>query len=605
MSKKVIVPLSEIDKLITGTDSENNSYAGVGFRYRLKSADNDQVSEWSPMQIAQFENSSGSNITLAQSNGYSYWAPSRASSQNAYPKTPGGSNKFMPSQIDQIISQTVANTTDVHLPGQDSYSYSWSPPKNFNVKNIDVFTSWRIFSYVATLAAISTPTTVTPPAPDPVYYTGQIRLSGGASTNSAITLKSLVEYLGSGVIKLYAAPITATLGASLSITSNSTVENNIFNISSTATWTGGLTPFASPYTNNLRNVSRTHNWTDFEYMGTTSSNSFNFDRKMTTNKLSAIIKQGENIIRLNDGSGITKFCYRAGVVPGMSLQKISGDGEFASSARITQVDYMEDTILVSELQQDGTIVSTTGTIGSVSSSGGIWTATITGMSGTSPLFVGAIISATPGSPGRLASNNTYVTSVGTTSITIDSTSSIVAGAITDIRVGFKTSPSKSHTASGYIEFVAQSELVASTTHDGTNPIEQYWYKPLLVQAMANASVSKTANIGDTHPYPYALLSISEAQSTYFDGYGTVSARTASAPFTATLSGMNLPYSSNSWNVGATVYALAGSVSGGTLPTGTVSLGGGQARIADYLTEVSVTLNSTAVMNNGVITSIRL
>jgi hypothetical protein len=128
MSKKVIIPISEIDKLITGTDSEDNQYAGVGFRYRLKSTDSEQVSEWSPTQIAQFENSSGDNITLAESNGYSKWdansigtTPNRPSNsnQNAYPKTPGGSLKFMPSQIDQIISQTVANTTDVHLPGQE------------------------------------------------------------------------------------------------------------------------------------------------------------------------------------------------------------------------------------------------------------------------------------------------------------------------------------------------------------------------------------------------------------------------------------------------------------------------------------------------------
>ena len=584
MSKVITIPLSEIDKFIS-----NAEFAGVGLRYRL--INNEQVSEWSPIQIAQLETTTGSNITLAQSNGYSYWAPSRTSNSNqfGYPKSPGGSSTFMQSQIDQTISQTVANTTTVHLPGQDSYSYSWSPPKDFNVKNVDVFTSWKIISYLSTLATLSAPSGAGP-------YTGTITLGGGASWNSAVTLKSLVEYLANfdgNLATFYGVPNGATMTRGIDIASNHStlaLGNSLtFNITSSATWGSG----------GLRNVSRTHAWTDFEYIGTTSSNNFNFDRKMTSNKLSAIIKQGENIIKLGNSTGQTNYCYTAGVVPGMSLQKMSGDGEFATGAIITQVDYMADTILVSELQQDGTTVSTTGTVGSVTSSGGIWSATITGMSGTSPLFVGAIISSTPGTA-RFAANNTYVTSVGVTSITIDSTSQIFAGTVTDIRVGFKTSPSKAHTAGGYIEFVAQSELVSSTTHDGTNAIRQYWYKPMFVQGMINASTSKTANIGATHPDPYSLLSISEAQSTYFDGYGTISARTATAPFTATLSAMNLPYSSSVYNVGARAYALSSPV-----VTGTVSLGGGEVKIADYVSEVSVSLNSTAIMNNGVITSIRL
>ena len=579
MSKKVIIPLSDIDKFIA-----NGDFAGVGFRYRLKSTDSEQVSEWSPMQIAELEDSSGANITLAQSNGYSSWDAFRSSNnQSAYPRTPGGASKSMQSQIDQVISQKIATTSTPHVPDQDLYRYSWTTPTNSNIKNFDIFTCWKIFAYQNQTATISSPSGAGP-------YTGTITLSGTGGTNTGVTIKTLIEKLGNSVVKLYAGPGTGavTVGAInnlLTITSY-TLLTNVFNISSDSTWTAGT----------LRNVSRTHGWTDFEYAGTTSNKNFEFNRKMTSNKVSATITAGDYLIRLTEGES----CFEAGIVPGMIVQKISGDGEFATNAAITQVDYQNNTILVSELQEDSTIMSTTGTIGSITGTAGNYSATITGMSGVTPLVVDAKITATAGT-GSLGKNNAIVTSqLSGTSIRIFSDYALTAGTITNIRVGINTSNSKAHTASGYIEFVAQSDTVSGATTDGTNSIEQYWYKPMYVQAMLNASTSKRSNIGNTHPYKYALLSISEAQSTFFDVYGTISARTTSAPFTATLSGMSLQYADGVNYVGATLYGLSS-----PLPTSTVSLGVGEVKIADYTDAVSLKLSSTAAMNLGVVTSLRL
>ena len=574
MSKKVIIPLSDIDKFIA-----NNEFAGVGFRYRLKSTDSEQVSEWSPMQIAQLEDSYGNNITLAQSNGYSSWEASRSSNnQSAYSRTPGGASKSIQSQIDQVISQKIASTTSPHVPDQDLYRYSWNTPTNSNIKNFDIFTCWKIFAYQSQTATISSPSGAGP-------YTGTITLSGVGSTNTGATIKTLIEKLGNSVIKLYAGPGTGAINNLLTITSY-TLVTNVFNISSDSTWTAGT----------LRNISRTHGWTDFEYAGTTSNKNFEFNRKMTSNKVSATITAGDYLIKLSEGES----CFEAGIVPGMILQKVSGDGEFATDARITQVDYQNNTILVSELQADSTIISSTGTIGSITGTAGNYSATITGMSGVTPLVIDAKITATAGT-GSLGKNNAIVTAqLSGTSIKISSDYTPTAGTITDIRVGIKTSPSKAHTVSGYVEFVAQSGLVSGATSDGTNSIEQYWYKPMYVQAMLNAATSKRSNIGNSHPYQYALLSISEPQSTFFDVYGTISGRTTTAPFTATLGGMSLQYADGVNYVGATLYGLSS-----PLPTSTVSLGVGEVKIADYVDVVSLKLTSTAAMNNGVVTSLRL
>ena len=86
-----------------------------------------------------------------------------------------------------------------------------------------------------------------------------------------------------------------------------------------------------------------------------------------------------------------------------------------------------------ERVQSGAIVSTTGTIGTVSSSGGYYTATITNMSNTAELTVNERIFATSGT-GNFGTGDIIVTAINsTTSIAVRSTSTFTAGTITNLR----------------------------------------------------------------------------------------------------------------------------------------------------------------------------
>jgi len=85
-----------------------------------------------------------------------------------------------------------------------------------------------------------------------------------------------------------------------------------------------------------------------------------------------------------------------------------------------------------ELASSSLIVSTTGTVGSVTGSGP-YTATITAMSSTANLTVGQVITATPGSPGSFGLGAMTVASiVSATSITVSSTLTFTAGSVTNI-----------------------------------------------------------------------------------------------------------------------------------------------------------------------------
>lgn len=79
------------------------------------------------------------------------------------------------------------------------------------------------------------------------------------------------------------------------------------------------------------------------------------------------------------------------------------------------------------------LVSTTGTIGTVSGTGP-YTATITGMSSTTNMVSGQTITATNGTGGFGTGTMTIVTVVSGTSITVSSTATFTAGTVTNITV---------------------------------------------------------------------------------------------------------------------------------------------------------------------------
>ncbi len=86
-----------------------------------------------------------------------------------------------------------------------------------------------------------------------------------------------------------------------------------------------------------------------------------------------------------------------------------------------------------ERVQMGAVVSTTGTIGTVTTSGGYYVATITSMSSTTGLSVGEVITATAGT-GNVGSGTMTVVSIdSSTSISVKSTTTFTAGSITNLR----------------------------------------------------------------------------------------------------------------------------------------------------------------------------
>lgn len=86
-----------------------------------------------------------------------------------------------------------------------------------------------------------------------------------------------------------------------------------------------------------------------------------------------------------------------------------------------------------ERVQMGAVVSTSGTIGTVTTSGGYYVATITSMSSTTGLTVGERIEATSGT-GNFGSGIVTVTAINSaTSISVRSTATFTAGSITNLR----------------------------------------------------------------------------------------------------------------------------------------------------------------------------
>ena len=560
MSKTVTIPIKDVPKFIS-----DGNYVGVALRYRLVEQNGNEISQWSPIEILKFKTDYNSNRTINQIlGGTSQPAISRGGSPFNY-SSMENDGSLQNSQIDQITS----DAPGPHNPEKDSYKFSWTKPKDSVVTNFDVFTSWNMFAYVNSFGTLSAPSA----GPSPFTGTLTIQSSG---VNSAVSLKSFYDVTGAiNDVKIYAGPGGGTPGNSFVITGYG--AGNVFNVRSANTWTSGT----------VKNISRSHAWTDFQYLSTTDTDNYSFVRQMTSNRLSATISSGSCLVYVNEN------LIQSGVVPGMSLTKLSGDGTFAGNAVISQIDYAENILVISATQSALTTVAASGTIGSVVNNAGIYTATISSMSSTSPLYVGAVVTATAGT-GNLGIANVKVTSVSANSITIISDAAVTAGTITAIQ----TATPNNHTASGYVEFVANSELVGGTFADSGNTIaiDQYWLKPMFVQAIATASTADTSNIVDVNDY--TIVAVSEAQSTYFDGYGTISNRTTVAPFTGTLTGMNLPYSSSVKNVGLKVYSQTG-------VSGAVNLGNGEVKIADYVNGIKVELQSTSALNNGTVVSIRL
>ena len=521
MSKEIQIPINEFDYF-----TSDGTYVGVKFRYRLKEdATDNSTSQWSELTELVFKNSQNDNISLSETNGYDF--PSSISRAN-----PGASfvwnsvnNKMMPSQIDQIISQNSLTPGFVPTPKNDLYRLSFITPENFNVGKYDIFQSWKGIAYVHETANVSAPTSSSG------VFTGTLTLTGTAATIRAQTLKSYYDWYASNVdtdLPTYATEGTSVPGNTLSITGYS--ASTIFAIKSAATWTAS---------GNFKNISRTNVFTIPEYVATIPENTYEFSRKMISNKVSATLVSGSSIVRLNENVATS------GIVPGMTLKKISGQGKFSTdNAVISQIDYQNNLLFISTAGSETNTLAGTFTISSVSGSGSNWTATINSSSLGSLFEVGYMLGASAGT-GTLGDGLVRVTSTNNaTQITIQSNKQITAGTITNLTTIYKNN----HGTSGYIEFVGDASTQFDITYFGSS-VKHNWLTQFFCQSIIAAPTKKKdyANL-------YTVLSVSESQFLYTSGLGEITSATTAVPFTARISTMSMPYQASVNAVGLRIYA---------------------------------------------------
>ena len=525
MSREMQIPINEFDYF-----TSDGTYAGVKFRYRLKEDSTDtNVSQWSEPVELIFKNSDNVNISLSEANGYDF--PSSISRANAGTSLVWNSvnNRMMPSQIDQIISQTTLPSGNI-IPKNDLYRLSFITPESFNVGKYDIFQSWRGIAYVHPTGNVSVPSGSAP------NVTGTLSLSGLNATIRSQTLKSYYDWYISNVgddLPLYATQGSLTPGNSFVVTGYS--GNTVFSIRSAATWSSGGT------SGSFTNISRANVFTTPEYVATILENTYEFSRKMTSNKVSATLVAGSSIVNLNEDVATS------GLVPGMRLQKISGDGRFGTdNAIISQIDYQNNRLFISYSTGESNTIPGSVTISSVQNpTAGVWTATLDSSSLGNNFEVGYMIGAVAGSPGTLGNGIVRVTSTnGSTQITVQSNAAITAGTVTSLATIIRNN----HGISGYIEFVGDASREIDTTYSGfstkTNPLTQLFCQSII------AAPTKDRDYLNL----YTVLSVSESQFLYTGGLGQISLSTATAPFTARISGMNMPWQASTNAAGLRIYA---------------------------------------------------
>jgi hypothetical protein len=569
MSKIVQIPINEFDYF-----TSDGTYVGVKFRYRLKEDITDNnTSQWSEPTELIFKDANNNNMSLSAVNGYDDpLIIGRDSPINSirlesfrYPDKAA----MMPSQIDQIISQT--SLTEQPNPQNDLYRLSFITPEKFNIGKFDIFQSWRGVAYVHPTADITAPSGSGP-------FTGTLTLSGTGGTLRTQTLKSYYDWFVQNVsgqdLALYAAAGSVTPGNTFVITGYSRAS---FAIRSDRTWTSS---------GDLTHISRINAWTEPEYLATIETNNYEFSRKMKSNKVSATLVEGSSVVRLDQDVATS------GIVSGMTITKLSGDGRFRSNSVISQIDYQNNLLFISTSLGETNTAVPSATISSVSNpSAGVWTATISTASISSQFEVGYMISATPGVPGTLGDGLVRVTSTNNVNqITVQSNKAITAGTITNIVTIFRNN----HTAPGYIEFVGDASTQFNMTYSGSTNIRHNWISPLFCQTIITAPTKDRdwTNL-------YTVLSVSENQVVYSGGLGRIqSSSGATAPFTATITGMSMPYAPGANNSGFRIYA-------NPTTTGGDSFGNGEVKVARYVSGNRIDITSTAEITNGFVYGIRL
>jgi hypothetical protein len=147
---------------------------------------------------------------------------------------------------------------------------------------------------------------------------------------------------------------------------------------------------------------------------------------------------GTTAITLGSTAGATSTIALNGTVTTTGNLTVGGD--LAVNGTLTTINSNTTTVDDKNLELGSVVagtVSTTGTIGTVSGAGP-FTATITGMSATTNIVPGSIITATGGTGNFGAGTMSVVSIVSNTSITVSSTATFTAGTVTNILSGAAT-----------------------------------------------------------------------------------------------------------------------------------------------------------------------
>jgi hypothetical protein len=342
-TKKVIIPIKDIDAFsvtkVISSRSNSSNRCNITLRYRIKSADGTKISEWSPVYDLAFYNSRYGTafgaLQIAKTNGFDTPSSDRTSPISAY--TYGDPTlKMLQSAVERITAQSDASAS----PDVDLFKYSWVAPPSLNVKNFDVFLSWFTINYVHPTATLSAAT-----GPSGGLYSGTLTLTGTGAQNAANTLRSYynrMNSLGSPARITMSSNIVTTgaiasgggaAGNYFTIVSGTSTNGTltVFNIQSNQTWTAGT----------MKHVFKYNSYSDFEYAGTTSSNSYTFKRTSNSNTVTTTLTAGLSTFTLNED------VLYSGLAVGMTLRKIDGDGAFGSGATISAIDYFNNIITVS------------------------------------------------------------------------------------------------------------------------------------------------------------------------------------------------------------------------------------------------------------------
>ena len=179
----------------------------------------------------------------------------------------------------------------------------------------------------------------------------------------------------------------------------------------------------------------------------------------------------------------------------------------------------------------GAVVSTTGTIGTVTTSGSNYIATITGMSSTTGLTVGEVVLATAGT-GNVGSGTMVVSTINSsTSISVRSTATFTAGTITNLRGMAATV-----TLTGVHDLLAGEYVNVRVFNDDFDSFSQNNRDVTLLETTSNTlkyNVRKATNI--------EYISFAAGKATvYFDG-GANGSHGYSIGDTVTIAGILSPY----------------------------------------------------------------